>query len=68
MDGRFEPATELELNRFRPLPFREILWNLSTQVNGNFIAAYITVNPRRVISLTIHPLSSECSGLYEYYW
>ena len=46
--GRFVPATELELNRFRPFPFGDILWHLSTQVNNGLLAAYIIVlEPRR---------------------
>ena len=47
--GRYiHPATELELIRFRPLPLGQILWHLSTQVNGVIIAAYMYVfEPRR---------------------
>ena len=46
--GRYAPATELEIIRFQPLPFRELVWHLSTQVNGSDLTAYITVfNPRR---------------------
>ena len=41
--GSFAPATELELNRFRTLPFRELVWHLITQVNNGLLAAYITV-------------------------
>ena len=41
-------STELELIRFLPLPFGELVWHLSTQVNGGLLAAYITVfYPRR---------------------
>ena len=44
----FAPSTELELNRFRPSPFRELVWHLSTQVNNGLLAACITVfDPRR---------------------
>ena len=43
LDGRFTPATELELNRFRPLAFGELVCHLSTQVNNGLLAAYITV-------------------------
>ena len=40
--------TELELNKFHPLPFGEIVWHLSTQVNDSDISAYISVfEPRR---------------------
>ena len=28
----FVPATELEINRFRPTPFGDVVWHLSTQV------------------------------------
>ena len=41
--GSFVPASELELNKFRPLPFRELLWHLSTQVINGVLAAQITV-------------------------
>ena len=37
IDGIFVTATELDLNMFRPLFFRELKWNLSTQVNGIFL-------------------------------
>ena len=37
--GRYSPATKLELIRFQPLPLGEIMWHLSTQVNGGIIAA-----------------------------
>ena len=30
----FVPVTELELNMFWPLPFGELVWHLSTQVNN----------------------------------
>ena len=43
LDGSFVPATELDLNRFRPLPFRELVWHLSTQVNNGLLADYITI-------------------------
>ena len=47
--GRYTPATDLELIRFRPLPLEDLVWRLSTQVNDGIIAAYITVSePRRV--------------------
>ena len=41
--GRYTPAIELELIRFRPLPLRDIVWHLITQVNGSDIAAWINV-------------------------
>ena len=42
------PATELEFIRFWPLPFGEILWDLSTQVSEIILSSYITVfDPRR---------------------
>ena len=66
--GRFSPATELEFNRFWPLPFREIMWHLSTQVNGIFLAAYITVNPKSGLELVLHALSGYLHGLSKYYW
>ena len=46
---RYAPATELYLIRFRPLPFRDLMWHLVTQVNDGDIASYITVfDPIRV--------------------
>ena len=46
--GSFAPTTEVELNMFWPLPFGELVWHLSTQVNNGILAAYITVfDPRR---------------------
>ena len=44
LSGNFAPATELDINRFWPSPFGELVWNLSTQVNNGFLAAYITVS------------------------
>ena len=41
--GKYISATELELNRFRPLPLGELVWHLSTQVKNIDIATYITV-------------------------
>ena len=41
--GSYTPATELELIRFRNFPFGDLVWNPSTQVNGDILAAYITV-------------------------
>ena len=41
--GKYISATELELNRFRPLPLGDLVWHLSTQVNNSDIAAYVTV-------------------------
>ena len=38
-DGRYISATELEINRFWPLPFGELVWHLSTQVNYSDLAA-----------------------------
>ena len=43
MSERFAPATELELNRFWPSPFGELVWHLSTQVNTGLLASQITV-------------------------
>ena len=46
--GRYIPATELKLNRFRPSPLGELIWHLSTQVNVSDLSAYITVfDPKR---------------------
>ena len=46
--GYKTPTTVLELIRFWPLNSEEILWHLSTQVNGGLIASYINVfDPRR---------------------
>ena len=46
--GNYISATELDINRFRPLPFGELVSHISTQVNGIYLADYITVfNPRR---------------------
>ena len=36
--GRFELATELELNWFRPLPLGELVRHLSTQVNNGILS------------------------------
>ena len=48
LDGSFVPATELDLNRFWPLPFGEIVWHLSTLVNNGLLAAYINIfDPRK---------------------
>ena len=41
--GSFAPTTELELNMFWTLPFRELVLNLSTQVNNGLLADWITV-------------------------
>ena len=41
--GKYIFTTELDLNRFWPLPFGEIVWHLRTQVNDSDISAYITV-------------------------
>ena len=43
LDERYIPATELELNRFWPLPFGDLVCRLSTQVNNGLLSAYITV-------------------------
>ena len=43
LDGSFAPATELELNMFRPLPFGELVYHLIKQVNNGLLDAYITV-------------------------
>ena len=40
----------------------------STQVNHNFLASYITVNPRRSLELVLYTLSGQLSGLSKYYW
>ena len=37
--GIYVPNTELELIKFRPFPFRELVWHLSTQVNVCDLAA-----------------------------
>ena len=37
--GSSAPATDLDLNRFCLSPFREFVWNLSTQVNNILLAA-----------------------------
>ena len=58
LSGSFAPATELDHNRFWPLAFGGLVRHLSTQVNENFLSAYITVNLSRGLSLVIHPLSS----------
>ena len=48
--------------RFWPLPFGDILWHLSTQVNDGLIAAYITAfdpregNCRRFIPFLVYAL------------
>ena len=60
--GSYAPATELELIRFRPLPFGELVWHLNTQVNYSDLAAYITVfDPmrgkcRRLIPFLVYAL------------
>ena len=36
-NGKYISATELDLNRFRPLPLRGIMWHLSTQVNDVYL-------------------------------
>ena len=36
---RYITATELEINRFRPFPFGELVWHLITQVNDGILAA-----------------------------
>ena len=44
----YSPTTKLQLIRFWTYTFGEIVWNLSTQVNGGLLAAYITAfDPRR---------------------
>ena len=46
--GTFAPPTELEINRFQHLPFGELVWHLSTQVNSGLLATQITgFEPRR---------------------
>ena len=46
--GRYFPATELELIRFHPFSFGELVWHLGTHVNDDILAALITVfDPRR---------------------
>ena len=39
LDGRYIPAIELDTNRFWPSPLGELVWHLSTQVNGSDLAA-----------------------------
>ena len=36
--GKYISATELELNRFCPLPLGDLVWYLSTQVNDSDLA------------------------------
>ena len=36
--GSYAPATELDIIRFWPLTFQELVWHLSTQVNGGIMA------------------------------
>ena len=44
----FIPATDLELNRFRPLPVGELVWHLRTRGNNGLLDAYINIfDPRR---------------------
>ena len=46
--GSFSPATELEINMFWPLTFRELVLHLITHVNHGILTAEITVfDPRR---------------------
>ena len=46
--GKYISATKLELNMFRHLPFVELVWHLSTQLNNSDLVAYISVfDPRR---------------------
>ena len=40
----YNPATELEIIRFRPLPSRDLVWHLSTKLNNGIIAAWISVS------------------------
>ena len=37
--GRYALATELELIRFQPFSFKDLVWNLITQVNDSILAA-----------------------------
>ena len=39
----YASATELDIIRFEPLAFRELMWHISTKVNDGLLAAYITV-------------------------
>ena len=43
ISGRFSTSTELEINRFRALPFGDVVWKLIPKVNSGLLAAYITV-------------------------
>ena len=46
--GRYYLATELEIIRFRPFPFRYLVWHLRTQVNNSLLDDYITeFEPKR---------------------
>ena len=60
--GSYAPATGLELIRFRPLPFGEIMWHLITQVNNGILVSYITIfdvsrgNCMRFIPLLVYAL------------
>ena len=54
--GRFAPSTELGINRFRPSSFRYLVWHLSTQVDNDLLAAYITgFDPRRAKRMCFIP-------------
>ena len=62
MLGAKIPATDLELIMFCFLPSGDLVWHLSTQVNGSDISAYITVfdprrgNSRRFIPFLVYAL------------
>ena len=39
----YSPATKLEIISFWPLPFWELVWHISTQVNNGYLSAQINV-------------------------
>ena len=51
LGGRFVSATELDIIMFRTSPFGELVWYLSTHVNTVFLAAYINVSDKGLISV-----------------
>ena len=61
-DGRYALAPELELIIFWPFPFKELMWNLITQVNKDILSDQITVfdpsngKRRRLILFMVYAL------------
>ena len=41
---KYFPATELDIIRFWPFPFRYLMWHLSTQVNDGILSTYMNVS------------------------